>query len=203
MSTATSFPISATNYDYNKRIQSQNPEKYVGLETAIFDNHYIQTWTERGVYYASFGSLTGGRDKQFYYFRNEAACNQWVQRTYNAHMNWIETKAKRREEGKKNRAENAAKIKVGDIFYTSCGYEQTNVDFFQVVEVSGQKVIVQQIRATQNEYTGHDSGKTSAIKDDFRNDKKIRLGLCQNGFQIDGHYANIWDGTPKYNSWGY
>lgn len=82
MSTATSFPISATNYDYNKRIQSQNPEKYVGLETAIFDNHYIQTWTERGVYYASFGSLTGGRDKQFYYFRNKAACNQWVQRTY-------------------------------------------------------------------------------------------------------------------------
>lgn len=28
-------------------------------------------------------------------------------------------------------------VKVGDVFYTSWGYEQTNVDFFQVIELRG------------------------------------------------------------------
>lgn len=35
-------------------------------------------------------------------------------------------------------------VKVGDIFYTSWGYDQTNVEFFQVVRVSKASVWVQE-----------------------------------------------------------
>lgn len=38
---------------------------------------------------------------------------------------------------KKAPAVNVHGVKVGDLFYTSWGYEQTNVDFFQVVELVG------------------------------------------------------------------
>lgn len=32
-------------------------------------------------------------------------------------------------------------VKVGDLFYSSWGYEQTNVDFFQVIELVGEKSV--------------------------------------------------------------
>ena len=32
-------------------------------------------------------------------------------------------------------------IKVGDLFYSSWGYDQTNVDFFQVVALSGESSV--------------------------------------------------------------
>lgn len=43
------------------------------------------------------------------------------------------------EKPKKEQAEKVNKfgVKVGDLFYASWGYEQTNVDFFQVVELVG------------------------------------------------------------------
>ena len=44
-----------------------------------------------------------------------------------------EQKQKRKEETKKNR-EN---VKVGDLYYTSWGYEQTNIDFYKVVGLVG------------------------------------------------------------------
>lgn len=38
-------------------------------------------------------------------------------------------------------------VKVGDVFYTSWGYEQTNVDFFQVIELRGaSSALVRQVR---------------------------------------------------------
>ena len=37
-------------------------------------------------------------------------------------------------------------VKVGDLFYISWGYEQTNVDFFQVIELKGEaSVIVREV----------------------------------------------------------
>lgn len=33
-------------------------------------------------------------------------------------------------------------VKVGDIFYASWGYEQTNVDFFQVIELKGESSVI-------------------------------------------------------------
>ena len=36
-------------------------------------------------------------------------------------------------------------IKVGDIFSSSWGYDQTNVDFFQCVDVKGKMVVVREI----------------------------------------------------------
>jgi hypothetical protein len=46
---------------------------------------------------------------------------------------------------------------VGDVLYTSWGYDQTNVEFFEVVAVKGKMVTVRQIGATY-EQTGSMSG---------------------------------------------
>lgn len=47
---------------------------------------------------------------------------------------------------KKKEKVNKYGVKVGDLFYISWGYEQTNVDFFQVIELKGEaSVIVREV----------------------------------------------------------
>jgi hypothetical protein len=49
------------------------------------------------------------------------------------------------------------KPKVGDIFYTSWGYDQTNVEFFKVVRVSPSSVWVQET-GQKREYSDYGNG---------------------------------------------
>ena len=60
-----------------------------------------------------------------------------------------EAKIAARKERKANAAEAMKQVKVGDIFSASWGYDQTNVDFFQVVELVGKSSV--RIRQVQPE----------------------------------------------------
>lgn len=61
-------------------------------------------------------------------------------------------------------------IKVGAIFYESWGYDQTNIDFFQVVRVSpsGKTVWIKPIQQRMVESNGY-SDRVVAVKDAFIN----------------------------------
>ncbi|EEW8141382.1 hypothetical protein FSF79_025435 [Escherichia coli] len=44
---------------------------------------------------------------------------------------------------------NNGTVSVGDVFVSSWGYEQTNVNFYQVISVHGKKTVtVQEVRAS-------------------------------------------------------
>ena len=59
-------------------------------------------------------------------------------------------------------------VKVGDIFHYSWGYEQTNVNYFQVVSLKGTKqVVIREIGYEITETTGIDSFRVKAVKDSF------------------------------------
>lgn len=61
-------------------------------------------------------------------------------------------------------------VKVGDLFYTSWGYEQTNVDFYQVLDVKGHRVLLNEIgsRMESNEGGSSMSGREFPIRDQFK-----------------------------------
>lgn len=94
--------------------------------------------------------------------------------------------------------------KVGDIFDTSWGYDQTNVEFFQVVEVKGSDLIVREIaqRGIGNPGGSSMSDRVVGIPGQFIG-KPIRIRPTHGGgVKIEGHYASKWDGvTPQYKSW--
>jgi hypothetical protein len=73
---------------------------------------------------------------------------------------WQARKVARREERKAF----AHTVKIGDIYHTSWGYDQTNVEFFQVVEVRGKHAVLRQIGA---EREGYDRGTAKPVKDNF------------------------------------
>lgn len=92
--------------------------------------------------------------------------------------------------------------KVGDIFYSSWGYEQTNVEFYQVVEVKGKNIIVREIAQNRME-TGFMSGNCSPIKDKFLNKetttKRVSAYINSgNQPQVYVKGLHLYDGKPKY-----
>lgn len=93
-----------------------------------------------------------------------------------------------------------AKVNVGDIFYSSWGYDQTNVDFYQVVAMTEKTVQLREIKAEMVEGDGW-SGKKIGKKDTFIGDpirKKIQEASGRPCFRIASFaFAYPWDGKPK------
>ena len=119
-----------------------------------------------------------------------------------------------REEEKKKRAEARKNfkhsLKVGDILSSSWGYDQTNIDYYQVIRVMGKSVAIREIGARSGSKAGYggDSAFKSAVKDAFlegeRGKEMIKRVLEGNSVKIESFaYASPWDGKEDYYSWGH
>jgi hypothetical protein len=92
-------------------------------------------------------------------------------------------------------------IKAGDIFYNSWGYEQTNIDFFQVVSVTAKTITLREVKSSVVDYNGHYmSGSKKAVKDVFASNELIRKTpyLFGNEWRVNFEYGagGQWDNKP-------
>jgi len=100
---------------------------------------------------------------------------------------------------------NRANVKVGDIFHTSWGYDQTNVEFFQVIEKpTPARVMVRPI-SMQSEDDGYMSARVKPVKDSFIGEHK-KCTISYNGnlarvdsYGNDGYLCEA--GKSYYKSW--
>lgn len=69
-------------------------------------------------------------------------------------------------------AENNAGFQVGDILYSSWGYEQTNIDYYEVVRVSGVSAWIRPI-AKECEYLGPMHGTCTPVPGKYTGDAEI------------------------------
>ena len=125
---------------------------------------------------------------------------------------YIENLKQREEESKKRKEARhnfTNHFKVGDILYDSWGYEQTNIDFFQVVEVKPKSVVIREIASRVIEGGGMAmSGQVVAVPDSFVGEptpKKLTGYLNSEGETVahvtSRHgWISEWDGKPKYYS---
>jgi len=126
---------------------------------------------------------------------------------------WLESlrakqqrRIERAAERKAARKAFANPFKVGDILTCSWGYEQTNVDFYQVVDVTPKGLKMRQIAADTTE-TGFMSGTTTPCRDAFLSDSPVIQKHLQIGYQgmvyVPMKYgsASKWNGKPCYRSW--
>jgi hypothetical protein len=120
-----------------------------------------------GDYFLKFGN-NGGRDKNkptlqygkilttgknkgskktiwaYWYANIEQRDAKAIQTYTNVKAN-LESEAKQKAENKKRNADFDVKTLVGKIFYSSWGYDQTNVDFYQVIGTTNKMVIIREI----------------------------------------------------------
>lgn len=135
-----------------------------------------------------------------YLFRSEENMQKYIQEQKEATKAQLDDKKQQQEERKNFKHT----LKVGDILYTSWGYGQTNIDYYQVTELVGKKMVkLKQIKKgiVSSEMT---ADNVIAIKDKFYEDgeyrggtltKKVQVG---NGIRISSfEYATLWDGQAK------
>lgn len=92
-------------------------------------------------------------------------------------------------------------LKIGDILSYSWGYDQTNVDFFQVVKTTEKSVSIRQIASTV-EQRGFMSGDAKPIKDRFVGPIQTKRVKPNNLLNATHGIMKPYDGKPKYVSWG-
>lgn len=129
------------------------------------------------------------------------------------------------KDGKTNNTKKSIKnylsVEVGDIFYSSWGYEQTNVDFFQVIALKGTtQVIIREVNLAieKEEATSSMSADRSYnvkkctplkesvfIKDNEKGQTKKILGTTEHPYINLTSFANAYkyNGGTLYESWYY
>lgn len=78
-----------------------------------------------------------------------------------------EQKEQKKTQQKTGSLEAAKAVKTGDVFVCSWGYKQTNVNFYQVLAVTGQTVTVQEIGCKITETHNRNTHSVKPVKNDF------------------------------------
>lgn len=98
-------------------------------------------------------------------------------------------------------------LKVGDVLYYSWGYDQTNVDFFEVVSTTAKTVSVRAIGGEQKSDAGVGpmSGHVIPRPGHYCGEPTTKRVCPESdgpGYLHMAHgIASRWDGTPQYVSW--
>ncbi len=93
-------------------------------------------------------------------------------------------------------------LKIGDILYSSWGYDQTNIDYYQVTKIVGANSV--QIRPIASKITGHSSDHTDyvvPVKDQFTGEAETKRVSADNYIRIASYAtASLWNGKPNYQT---
>jgi len=134
-------------------------------------------------------------------FRDNDQMKKKIMDTINNILSWEESKKKRKEE----RRNALADVKVGDLFYNSWGYDQTNLDFYQCVEKKGKTMTLRPIASKTVEGSTMNHGMADErvpVKDAFLTDKERYPDLVKRSLSMP--FGGLWKTTENekhYCSW--
>lgn len=140
-----------------------------------------------------FKYITVGKNKDTYkliegfYFRDEARREEWVKEKVAAINQRLNDKNERQSAKQAIRANMQHGFEVGQIYYDSWGYDQTNIDFYQIVEVKAKSVVIRSIGGEFVPGTqGMDCSNVRPVKDSFSGEpmqKNIQFSINSNNQQ--------------------
>lgn len=153
-------------------------------------------------------AFAGKQNKPLWYhsFRDESQRERMIDETIRNRKQYID-RMKQRAEERKNFEHG---LKVGDILYSSWGYDQTNINFYQVTEVRGKEVVIREIASKLLSSDGYGSDKVTAVPNHFIGPELRRRPQGSAGHmyvKIDGSQSGwLWDGKPERatsSGWGH
>lgn len=141
-----------------------------------------------------------------YRFKTQEELMLKIDKAIESQFNDNFTKEKQRIEKKIVAEQHRENVQVGDIFYTSWGYDETHVEFFQVQEkMSKAKVKIQQISSVKIS-DGYNTANIKPVPLDFIGIAKVCIINAYGSISKADHYGNgahftLPDKT-HYTSWG-
>lgn len=148
--------------------------------------------SESGKFYAAIFYGKQAKPVAHYRYRSVAEREASVKRHFEGRRAALAAKEQRKEAGKSEAEKFAQAIEVGDIFYTSWGYDQTNIDYYEITSVSGQTVTVRKV-AMSSEDLGYDWRYKCVPQSGQFIGEATRHRIQAGYLKIDGHYAHKWN----------
>lgn len=146
----------------------------------------------------SFAMFFQGKRKDpawHYCFKNDEEMKKKVNESISQLMSWSDRKQERKE-ARKNAV---LGVEVGQIYYYSWGYDQTNIDFFQVIDVKGKVFTISAIRGRQTEKSTGSSMASYVVpvRDAFKGEP-----IVKRSFSMDHGILSLTNETEEhYSSW--
>lgn len=151
-------------------------ETTLKIKTIKFAGNVIEFYTNgRNQICGRYSTIiTRGKNKgskkvlQNYFFGNEEKRNNWAESIVKS-VTEANKKMTEAKEAKKSALQNVQnQFNVGDLFYHSWGWEQTNINFYQVIEVKKSSVVFRSI--AQSVVAGSEGNmceRVTPVKDAF------------------------------------
>lgn len=168
----------------------------------------LQIWTwESDVRGAKrpFGIAFAGKANKplwHYAFGSEGSRSEEIKKTIEHRKQYLEAKAKQKEE----KANFEHGLQPGAILVCSWGYDQTNIDFYQVIAVKGKNVIIREIG---KKVEGPHGGPQERVVPDPEHIEGPPMTKRPTGSpgkpSVKVHsfaWAHPWDGKPEYQTGG-
>lgn len=173
--------------------QDPNYEKIVDDKTGSFV--FVSKDPERITAVAFYPKAT--RNSAWHYkFKSEEDRKKYID-------DWFVKQADRELSKQQWRAERTQKktaeilnLKVGDVLVDSWGYDQTNIDFYQVVKTGQKSFVIRKIASKRAEDSGR--GYDVAVMPDI--DNFIGEPQVKTGFGTKFGYLHKWNGKPEYET---
>lgn len=180
-------------------------EKHNAVETNPIPELRVWTWeetiNEQTRYMLLVGSTSKRKKKALVY--EYATREDWRQRRLTKLVENTAASSKIKAERKAAKKNFVHTLEVGDILVASWGYEQTNINFYQVTKKAGKTMV--EFKAIYKE--GLESpdihSRVIACKDDFVTGAETLKAKVQQGnmVKINSYkYARKWDGRARYET---
>lgn len=156
------------------------------------------TYETAGALYAL--GFCGKRQRPDWHFRFGTAERraEHIERYFTGRRSSAARKMQAREQERAQRARPHG-IEIGHVFVSSWGYEQTNVDFYQVTALNGRSMLTaRKIASIDAGQTGSMAGKCVPAADQFIGEPK-RYAIRRGRIRVSScAIAELWDGRPRY-----
>jgi len=157
----------------------------------------LEIWTYEGVnprgpYFGGIAFAGKAQKPLWHYtFQSEDKRSDYIKKTIDQRKMIMDVKNKEREE----RRNFKHSLNVGDILYDTWGYDQTNVDFYQVVAVGEKSVKIRPISSRNT-----DDSHVVPLPDKFTGPAELKVVGRGNHVRVHSGAAGPWEGRPVYET---
>ena len=143
--------------------------------------------------------FAGNQSKPYFHtrYRTEAQRSQSIESHAKARRGVMDLKQERQEARKQYKHD----FKVGDILVSSWGYDQTNIDYYEVTKIIGEQMV--EIREIGKKFTGSSGQQDIVMPDPGKYaGPATRKRVGQGGYVRLTSFssASKWDGKPDYQT---
>jgi hypothetical protein len=117
-----------------------------------------------------------GKPAWFYSFKSQAEVDRHVEGLVSSRVSSLAYKAQRKAE-----ARAPVSVAVGDIFRAMWGYEQTNIDYYEVTRVIGAATVELRQIASEREEDGYMTGRCVPCPGEYVGEPTIKRVLNRSG----------------------